>query len=140
VDLPILDRMGGVHKIIKNYLPTAQTSFPWLSSPLLHRDAHRWLGKPQLLSKRGQGFRPVRGERTDINVCPYKTNTSNLIYLQHSWQKIRRLIDEEKGADAYYKVSWNGRGKVGHQTASGVYFYRLKSANLLLTKEMLLLR
>ena len=55
-------------------------------------------------------------------------------------RKIRTLVDGFKAA-GFYEVMWNGRNESGFETASGIYFYRIKSASSgVLTRRMLKLK
>jgi M6 family metalloprotease-like protein len=54
-------------------------------------------------------------------------------------REIVRLLDAPRPA-GLNEVTWEGRGASGENVASGVYFYRLKAGNKVLTKKMLLLK
>jgi hypothetical protein len=54
-------------------------------------------------------------------------------------QKVQTLISEQKTAGVY-EVSWDGRNDAGKLVGSGVYFYRLKSADRQIFRKMILLR
>jgi len=54
-------------------------------------------------------------------------------------QKVKTLIEKELPA-GYYTVIWNGNDKSGKESASGVYFYRLKSGDKSAYKKMLLIK
>jgi hypothetical protein len=56
-----------------------------------------------------------------------------------SGQIITTLKDDELEAGTY-NVFWNGKDKDGNEVAGGIYFYRLKTANFIETKKMLLLK
>ncbi len=49
-------------------------------------------------------------------------------------------LADETMAKGFKEVAWNGRTHGGNIASSGVYFYRLKAGNEVLTKKMLLLR
>ncbi len=51
-------------------------------------------------------------------------------------QVVKILVDEHQEA-GFYKVRWDGANNAGGQTASGVYFYRLRSAKHTQTLKML---
>jgi subtilisin family serine protease len=52
---------------------------------------------------------------------------------------VRTLADRAVGAGTY-RVVWDGTDDRGRQLPSGLYFYRLKSADVSLTRKMMLLR
>jgi len=54
-------------------------------------------------------------------------------------QKVATLVDGEQKA-GYRVAHWNGRSQSGAQVASGVYFYRIKTADFRKTRKMILLR
>jgi len=54
-------------------------------------------------------------------------------------QRIRRLVDEVTAAGRH-SVVWNGRDDRGHAVSSGIYLYRLSSAEGNLVKKMLLVK
>ena len=49
------------------------------------------------------------------------------------------LVDESQ-PEGTYRVHWNGRYADGSEAASGVYFYRLRAGNKMLSRKMILLR
>jgi hypothetical protein len=54
-------------------------------------------------------------------------------------QRVRVLLDEHRAAGEY-EVIWDGRAEAGNTVASGIYFYRLASADRILAKKMVLIR
>jgi hypothetical protein len=54
-------------------------------------------------------------------------------------QLVRTLVDGVKDAGAY-KAVWDGKNNGGTPTASGIYFYKMKTAGFSATKKMVLLR
>jgi hypothetical protein len=54
-------------------------------------------------------------------------------------QHVCTLVDENRTTGSH-EVQWDGRDGRGNTVASGVYFYRLKAGEKLLTKKMLLLK
>lgn len=54
-------------------------------------------------------------------------------------RQIRHLVDEDEHY-GLHSVTWDGRDEFGSAVASGVYFYRLKTADRVETKKMLLLK
>ncbi len=54
-------------------------------------------------------------------------------------QEVRRLVDNSLPAGTY-RLEWDGKASNGHEVGSGVYFYRLTSGDVTLSKKMVLLR
>ncbi len=54
-------------------------------------------------------------------------------------QKVRTLVNG-KIFSGEHQLSWNGRDDFGRELVSGVYFYRLRTGNIVAAKRMVLLR
>ena len=54
-------------------------------------------------------------------------------------EKIYSLINSEQNAGTY-EVTWNGKSETGSQVASGVYFYELKTTDVIKVQKMMLLK
>ncbi len=54
-------------------------------------------------------------------------------------QLVRTLVDEPKMTGTY-EVVWDGKDDRGNETASGVYFYKLKAGEQTETKKMILMK
>lgn len=54
-------------------------------------------------------------------------------------QKVKTLINENLPAGEH-TIVWNGKDDNGKQTASGIYFYKMKNGNYTHTRKMLLLK
>ena len=54
-------------------------------------------------------------------------------------QKVRTLVNDKR-LPGVYKVVWDGKDSSGHEVASGIYFYQLKTKNFISSKKMVLLR
>ncbi|GEM_PF-2252969 len=70
---------------------------------------------------------------------PYRSEVSIDIF-NILGQKVRTLKDNETHAAGTYKVAWNGTGDDGQKVSSGMYFYRLKAGEKVLTKKMLMVK
>lgn len=54
-------------------------------------------------------------------------------------QKIRTLVNEHTSAGVH-SVEWNGRDDSGQEVASGVFLYRMKAADYVITRKLTLIR
>jgi hypothetical protein len=52
---------------------------------------------------------------------------------------LRTLVDQVQG-EGPHTVTWDGRGDAGKPMASGIYFYRLETADEIQTKRMVLIK
>ncbi len=55
-------------------------------------------------------------------------------------QRVKSLINNEKMTAGVKEITWNGRDDKGNDVASGIYFYRLKTAEFTDIKKMVLLK
>jgi hypothetical protein len=55
-------------------------------------------------------------------------------------KEINRLIDNREYTTGSYKIIWDGTENNGNKSASGIYFYRLFTNKIVLTKSMILLK
>ncbi|MBT4332261.1 MAG: T9SS type A sorting domain-containing protein, partial [Candidatus Cloacimonetes bacterium] len=54
-------------------------------------------------------------------------------------QLVKTLVNTEL-ENAYHEIVWNGKDNSGKNTASGVYFYKMKASNYTATKKMILMK
>jgi hypothetical protein len=54
-------------------------------------------------------------------------------------QHVRSLVNEYRQA-GMYKIMWDGKDESGNIVQSGVYLYRLKTTNTVITKRMVFLK
>jgi hypothetical protein len=50
------------------------------------------------------------------------------------------LLKDEVLAPGYYSLTWDGRSEAGSPLPTGVYFYRLKTDHVSMTRRMMLLK
>ncbi len=80
-------------------------------------------------------FNPV----TTIVFGLEKAGQVDLQIYDASGRLVKTLLGEMKSAGRHEEV-WNGTDNLGNQVANGVYFYRLKAADFMQTRKMILLR
>ena len=49
-------------------------------------------------------------------------------------------MNAERGAGVVHQARWDGRNDAGQSVASGVYFYRLRAADFVRARKMVLLK
>ncbi len=76
---------------------------------------------------------------TEINYTVPEQSQVTLQIFNMLGQRIRTLVDAVKTAGAY-SSRWDGLDDKGNQVAAGIYFFKLKSANVALTRKMLLIK
>ncbi|MCK4560361.1 MAG: metallophosphoesterase [Calditrichia bacterium] len=54
-------------------------------------------------------------------------------------QKVKTLVDKHQGIGSY-STYWNSTNYNGNSVANGIYFYRIKAGDFIMTKKMLLIR
>jgi len=75
-------------------------------------------------------------------VIPYTLSASGYVRLSIVnilGQSVRQLVDGTQPAGTYL-TSWDGRDDKGSPVSSGVYFYRLETGTVALTRKMVVLR
>jgi hypothetical protein len=80
-------------------------------------------------------FNPV----TTIRYCLARTGPVTLTVFDVNGRKIKTLVQAVQPV-GLHSVRWNGRDDRGKSLASGVYLYRLKVRDKILTKKMILLK
>lgn len=88
------------------------------------------------LSNHPNPFNPA----TTINFAVRETGVCQIVVYDCKGRKIRTLFNETAQANTNYSLLWNGCDDNGNQVSSGVYFYKLRSADKNYTRKMLLLK
>ncbi|HEU4366400.1 MAG TPA: FlgD immunoglobulin-like domain containing protein [Candidatus Krumholzibacteria bacterium] len=113
----------------------------------------RWftaIGRFRIKQPTAAGETPVTTRLAQNAPNPFNPNTSirfTLAAAGHArvevfdagGRHVRTLVDESRRAGDH-EVTWNGRDARGHVLASGVYFCRLSSGNVMETRKMVLLK
>lgn len=76
---------------------------------------------------------------TDIAYYVPKQSQVQLQVFDVRGSEVAVLVDESQ-TEGTYRARWNGRYANGSEAASGVYFYRLRAGNKMLSRRMILLR
>ena len=63
-----------------------------------------------------------------------------LVVYDLSGRQLRALASDRAFAAGTHEIAWDGRDDAGHDLASGVYFYRLRAADFVACKRMVLLK
>jgi flagellar hook assembly protein FlgD len=81
-------------------------------------------------------FNPVTTIRFDL---AHDGHVSLQVY-DVAGRLVRRLLDAKLSAAAGLEARWNGLDDAGQRVASGVYFYRLVTADAAETRKMVLMK
>jgi hypothetical protein len=76
---------------------------------------------------------------TQIEFTLPKFQHVSLVVYDVLGRKVKTLIDEERRA-GQHRVTWAGTNDLGQSVSSGVYFYQLKSGDLMKIRKMILVR
>jgi hypothetical protein len=87
------------------------------------------------LSNYPNPFNPVTTISFDL---PEASMTTLTIY-NVSGQKVATLVQDELSA-GIHNISWQGKSELGTPTASGIYFYKLRSGKYTITNKMVLMK
>lgn len=77
---------------------------------------------------------------TNINIQITEPTIVELTIYNINGEKIKELISNELYPAGNHTMVWDGTDNSSKYVSSGIYFYQLKSNNILLTKKMILLR
>ncbi len=91
--------------------------------------------KTTLLSNYPNPFNP----ETKIGFSMAKTGNAELTIYNIKGQKVKTLVNDHVEAGEH-SIIWNGKDQNGADVSSGVYFYRLKTADGVQNRKMLLLK
>lgn len=86
-----------------------------------------------------QNFPNPFNPRTTIRFALPNSAQVSLVIYNVLGQKIATLLNEQNYAAGFHAVEWHGNSDNGQRAASGIYFYRISSANFTATKRMLLI-
>nr|MBP7459648.1 T9SS type A sorting domain-containing protein [Candidatus Delongbacteria bacterium] len=133
----LADTTGGANtspdaeKLMKNILDylDAKTSGidddPFYTNPM----------RTELFSNYPNPFNPT----TELSFSLAQAGTVQLEIYDIVGQKVKTLVNDYKSVGTY-RLSWNGLDDSGNKVSSGVYFYRLKTADYTKTQKMMFLK
>ena len=121
---------------------------PWGDGPKVWTFA--WIGMPVISGaddavsipfdfSLSQNYPNPFNPSTTINFTVAKTANVRMDVYNVLGEKVTTLVETRMNA-GNYSVVWNGHDNSGRLAASGVYFYRLISGQMMKTKKMLLLK
>lgn len=93
---------------------------------------------PEVTSLRGNYPNPFN-PATTIQFGIHKNGFVGLNIYNIKGEKVRTLIQEELSA-GYHSAVWNGLDDCGKQASSGIYFYKLKTADYEKTAKMIMMK
>ncbi len=76
---------------------------------------------------------------TTIKYSIAKDDNVELVVYNIKGQKVRTLVNEKQD-QGEHSIVWNGKDDEGHNSASGVYFYRLRSGNHTSTQKLMMIK
>ncbi|MDA0747291.1 MAG: T9SS type A sorting domain-containing protein [bacterium] len=76
---------------------------------------------------------------THIGYSTPESGDVRMVIYNSIGQQVRVLVNEYQTAGEY-TVRWDGKDEVGHQVASGIYFYKLASGSHVATRRMVMLK
>ncbi len=78
--------------------------------------------------------------RTTIRFAVPTAQTVSIMIYNIKGQLIRTLLNEQPMEAGWHRIVWDGRDDTGNSAASGVYLYRLKTADFEQVKKMTLIQ
>ena len=121
------------------------TYIPWLTSPPqapvslgpdVGNDGEPLPSVTRLVSAVPNPFNPVTTIRFDV---AKPGGDVRIEVFDVAGRLIKRLVSENKPA-GFHKVVWEGRDEQAQPVASGVYFVRMKTAKVLETRKLVILK
>ncbi|MEA1972825.1 MAG: T9SS type A sorting domain-containing protein, partial [Candidatus Cloacimonadota bacterium] len=109
-----------------------------------------WNITVQINSNEEEGVIPLKTELVGNYPNPFNPTTSIKFGIHQDTkvkidiynllgQKIITLVNSEMTA-GYHSIEWNGKGRTGQRTASGIYYYKMSTKDSILIDKMILLK
>ena len=116
--------------------PTPDIKYPDADTPIAHEELQRQMPKEFVLE---QNYPNPFNSSTIIKYSiPEKTSVQLKIY-DILGKEIKTLVNSKKQS-GIYEIQWNGKNAREGDVPSGVYFYQLRTGELLLSRKMTILR
>lgn len=112
--------------------------FPTQKAAWLLTDVERVDQLPQEFTL-SQNYPNPFNPSTNIRFTLKNAEHVKLVVFNMLGQKVRTLADQQMMAGSYI-ATWDGRDDRGNQLSSGVYYYRLETQSLTVTRNMVLLK
>jgi len=77
---------------------------------------------------------------TEIQFALDQPGNAELVIYNLKGQKVITLFNDQVNAKEYINVKWNGSDNSGNKVSSGIYMYKLKTANKEFMKKMILMK
>jgi hypothetical protein len=136
LSLPIMD-LAGNYRIWNNRIDMGCYEFG--SEPVGNEDEYEPEGSATVGGTRMYNYPNPFNPTTTICFNIPKSSNVNLAVYNIRGQIVRQLADENMPL-GQHKVVWDGKDGGGKACGSGVYFYRLSTSEISVTKKMLLLK
>ncbi len=94
------------------------------------------LSKSELIGNYPNPFNPS----TTIAFTLDKSQEIEIDIFNIKGQRVKKLINRDTYSRGYHNITWNGKNDNSASCTSGIYFYRLKTANKTFTGKMLMLK
>jgi|GEM_PF-6322410 len=140
-----IDTLSGTSPTIQNFVSTNQAegySPAWAKDSCIFSDVqdtrHSEGAKLPTDFTLDQNFPNPFNATTVIQFALPRTSLVKLEIFNVLGQKVKTLVDEELQA-GYKQVTWDGRDQRGNTVSTGVYFYRIKAADLFTDMRKMLL-
>jgi hypothetical protein len=108
----------------------------WLNAGAYPVDARVVSATTALSQNYPNPFNPV----TTITFTVRERTPVTLTVYNAAGQRVRTLVSDVRAPGVVHTIEWDGRNDRGRSVASGVYFYRLVTADATQTKKMVLLK
>ena len=140
-----------------NFTESGGLANNWVTSIAIDSEGNKWFATERGVSFLGNPATISTGTSIPVKIYlynnypnPFNTETNiryqlpeashvSLKIYNMNGQIVRTLVNEDKNPGCY-KITWDGRNKIGIRIASGVYLYVLKAKGNIVVKKMVFLK